>query len=220
MDEYCHFILGQATMQHSNLILPFRGIKTKTMLLEDAAENMDIARAAYGKDIDARTYLWETIFRFLHPKEIYEKFKIDEKIAKLYQYTLDKARKEKDPCPSFTACYEIVLNMCLIYSNMVYCRENGGGRIQAVCTEIDVHAIQTWMNKLQAGVDKIRDKHGEKIEKINMDVSDFKIALQIPAILSVIPIMKVLGSYLYMMDILSATIMRNEEIKEEKGYVW
>lgn len=32
--------------------------------------------------------------------------------------------------------------------------------------------------------------------------------------------MKELGAYLYMMDILSATITRNEEIKEEKGYVW
>mgnify|MGYP006922390514 CR=1 FL=1 len=38
-----------------------------------------------------------------------------------------------------------------------------------------------------------------------MDVSDFRIALQIPAILSVIPVMKDLGAYLYMMDILSAT---------------
>lgn len=220
LDEYCHFILGQGAVLPNSLILPFRDVKTKTMLLKDVDENIQIASVAYGKEIDARMYLWETIFTFLNPKEVYEKFMIDETISKLYQYTLDKAQKEKSPCPSFTACYEIVLNMCLIYSNMVHCRENGGNRIQAVCTEIDIQAIQTWMNKLQTEVNKIGDKHGKKIERLNMDVSDFRIALQIPAILSVIPVMKELGAYLYMMDILSATITRNEEIKEEKGYVW
>lgn len=58
---------------------------TMRELLSKVRTNTSVA---YGKEIDARMYLWETIFRFLNPKEVYEKFMIDETISKLYQYTL------------------------------------------------------------------------------------------------------------------------------------
>lgn len=220
LDEYCHFILGQGAVLPNSLILPFRDVKTKTSLLESIPDIMDIAMGPSGKDYDARTYLRHIIFKLMDTKGLYEGYKVDEKITRLYQVTSDMAKKQKSPCPSFTACYEIILNLCMIYSNTVQCKKNNEKCIRAVCTEIDIQAMQMWMDKLLLQMDKVSKKHGKMIKNVNLDGSVFKRALQIPSILSLVPVIKEIAAYWYMMSILSATVTRNEEIKEEKGYVW
>ena len=171
MDEYCKFILTQSPA-HRKLALSCRDMKTKSQLIKDAARLMDSMKSIYGSEYNAGKFLWGTISKFSTKRILYGHCKADGEIEELYQSTLEKIKAAKSSDTSFLSCYEVVLNLCLIYSNMVECRGAQEKCIRAVWTEVNIIAVYYWIAELEDRAEKLLEKYGEKVEKMDETEAD------------------------------------------------
>ena len=182
---------------------------------------MDSMKSIYGSEYDAGKFLWGTISKFSTKRILYGHCKADGEIEELYQSTLEKIKAAKSSDTSFLSCYEVVLNLCLIYSNMVECRVEQEKCIRAVWTEINIIAVYYWIAALEARAEKLVEKYDGKAEKMDgAETTDslFKIFQQALVARPILQATKELLACSYMIDILCATVTRSEEIRKKKGH--
>lgn len=216
MEEYCCWLLSQ-TPPDRELAVPLNSIRTVEQLTESAARCTEYVKRRFGQKYDPRLLLWKTLEKFMDKKALFGKLKADSRISALYQDSLNRVKVIKEEKAFYPECYDILLSLCVLYTNLDLCRKSQGTCVQAVTGKMEIQTIREWLEELAAHAKRLKKEQEHTMSR--MDPDSRKIH-QFPARQRLIQISTEQNTYLYMVHVLMATLTRNEEIKEEKGYVW
>jgi len=226
LDEYCHYFLTHSSAS-CELTIPFQTIKTKNQLDEAVGNLFSCAKPAF-KALDTQRYLAKTVSKMFSTGALYCGLKADKTISRMYNETLDRAKKLKSRNASCEEWYDLIFNLCLIRSNAARCREKNNDLVCAICTEIDTCAISTWINKMERSLDKddkiisIADLAKALVEPnfMNGRISGTQILIFLTSQIARLPALQERFSRLYAIFLLLTTVMRDKEMKEAIGYAW
>lgn len=216
MEEYCRWLLPRS-LADPVLVIPLNDIRTVPQLTKSVTELEESMKSEFGKKYDPRLLLWKTIAKFMDKKALFGRLKADSRVWALYQNISSRVKVIKEEGPFYQECYDILLSLCVIHTNIALCRKGHGSYIQAATGEIDIQAIREWIERLAAHTKTGGNTQEHKMQKLNPDsIKKF----QLPAVHRLTSTPKEQNTYLYMIYILMATLTHNEEMKKEKGYVW
>lgn len=216
MEEYCRWLLPRS-LADPVLVIPLNDIRTVPQLTKSVTELEESMKSEFGKKYDPRLLLWKTIAKFMDKKALFGKLKADSRISALYQDSLNRVKVIKEEKEFYPECYDILLSLCVLYTNLDLCRKSQGTCVQAVTGKMEIQTIREWLEELAAHAKRLKKEQEHTMSR--MDPDSRKIH-QFPARQRLIQISTEQNTYLYMVHVLMATLTRNEEIKEEKGYVW